>query len=363
MTWYPMTLQAMQETLNYTLFNDIVINEQIDKDILEACIIRTASNRSTIYQNANRFKYYSDMFFRQHKYTIDELVDTLHYDYNPIHNYDRHEEFDDKTTRDLTSNVTDTSTNEVHNTQSTTSKDTNSGTDTHTLTNSETSGGTDKNVNSGTSNVAHTGEDRDKHQGVDSQQYGGNDKTVSTAEGTGSDTLTGNTTNTDSVAAFNSSAFQNQRKSVSDNTSSTNTSSSTDTTSTTTHDRHDSTTFNSEIVNTYDSHDNRTDSFTDTTTYGKTLQSNGNDELNYGHVIDNTQSGASDSNASTSGHSISTDTGDITTKHTAHLYGNIGVTTTQQMIDAQRAIVQFDIYQLIADMWCDELLVGVYINY
>lgn len=41
-------------------------------------------------------------------------------------------------------------------------------------------------------------------------------------------------------------------------------------------------------------------------------------------------------------------------------YGNIGVTTTQQMIESQREIVKFSWYQAVGQMFCNELLLSVY---
>lgn len=43
-----------------------------------------------------------------------------------------------------------------------------------------------------------------------------------------------------------------------------------------------------------------------------------------------------------------------------HAYGNIGVTTTQQMIQQEREIVQFDIYKFIVDDFKSEFCVMVY---
>lgn len=40
--------------------------------------------------------------------------------------------------------------------------------------------------------------------------------------------------------------------------------------------------------------------------------------------------------------------------------GNIGVTTTQQMIESERAVVQFNIYDYIAGAFCQKFIVGVW---
>ena len=47
-------------------------------------------------------------------------------------------------------------------------------------------------------------------------------------------------------------------------------------------------------------------------------------------------------------------------KHTAHLYGNIGVTTTQQMIDEERKIVNYSVEEVIADDYREQFCLDFY---
>lgn len=47
-------------------------------------------------------------------------------------------------------------------------------------------------------------------------------------------------------------------------------------------------------------------------------------------------------------------------KHTARLYGNIGVTTTQQMIDEERKIVNYSVEEIIADEYRDRFCLDFY---
>lgn len=51
---------------------------------------------------------------------------------------------------------------------------------------------------------------------------------------------------------------------------------------------------------------------------------------------------------------------DHESKHRGHLYGNIGVTTSQQMLQSEYDIVYWNIYNHIADLFADELLLQVY---
>lgn len=47
-------------------------------------------------------------------------------------------------------------------------------------------------------------------------------------------------------------------------------------------------------------------------------------------------------------------------KHTGHLYGNIGVTTSQQMLKDELDIARFSIYESIANMFMSEFTIPVY---
>ena len=53
-------------------------------------------------------------------------------------------------------------------------------------------------------------------------------------------------------------------------------------------------------------------------------------------------------------------TGNETLKHTAHLYGNIGVTTSTQMLEDYIRVERFNIYEQLANIFVDEFCIGVY---
>lgn len=54
------------------------------------------------------------------------------------------------------------------------------------------------------------------------------------------------------------------------------------------------------------------------------------------------------------------DTRSETYKHTSYMFGNIGVTTTQRMIEAEREVVQFSVIEFIADDFKNEFCLSVY---
>ena len=55
-----------------------------------------------------------------------------------------------------------------------------------------------------------------------------------------------------------------------------------------------------------------------------------------------------------------TDTGTIQNEHGARLYGNIGVTTTQQMIEAEREVVKFNIVDYIIGSFKKRFCILIY---
>lgn len=73
------------------------------------------------------------------------------------------------------------------------------------------------------------------------------------------------------------------------------------------------------------------------------------------------ESGAETSQTGT-GHAESNSSGssDETIKHKAHLYGNIGVTTSVQMLREQLDVVTWNLYEHISDIFIDEFCILVY---
>ena len=66
------------------------------------------------------------------------------------------------------------------------------------------------------------------------------------------------------------------------------------------------------------------------------------------------QNGTGTSTANSSGSS------DETIKHKAHLYGNIGITTSVQMLREQLSVVEWNLYEHISDIFIDEFCILVY---
>lgn len=63
---------------------------------------------------------------------------------------------------------------------------------------------------------------------------------------------------------------------------------------------------------------------------------------------------------SRSGTSNSSGRENSSTEHTGRVWGNIGVTSTQQLIEQERAVDEFDMVKYIADDFCHEFCLLVY---
>lgn len=223
--------------------------------------------------------------------TWNRIYSAANLEYNPIENYDRQETESEVTDGTRQHSGTDTTTN--------------SGTD--TVTNS----GTDTTTNSGTDTEAHTGTDTVTNSGKDTTQDSGSDS----SSGTGSRTTnnTGTDTTTNNIATYDSNTLA-------------------------THDT-------SALLHGHSVSDSTTDSTT--VTHGK------KSELTHGHV-EATQHG--ESIATTHGHVEAMQHGhveatqhgmqqatlhgekiedDISRSKTSRIHGNIGVTTSQQMLQQE----------------------------
>lgn len=117
------------------------------------------------------------------------------------------------------------------------------------------------------------------------------------------------------------------------------------------------------------SEDNRTTSGTGSSTTTAADKSSGTgqaDQLYQGDTAttfnpasrNQSQTGAT---SSSEGNSTSSTSGTDDNKHTAHIYGNIGVTTSQEMLISELKLRQkYNFYQLWADEFVRELCVGIY---
>ena len=113
----------------------------------------------------------------------------------------------------------------------------------------------------------------------------------------------------------------------------------------------------------------RNEEFTDVGNASMTASSHGtmggnNNTTNNVSAYDNNGMSPHDSSSSTSYSTTDTsggNTSNSTNTRTGRIHGNIGVTTSQQMLQSELDIARFNVYHQITDLFIDELLIGVYV--
>lgn len=79
------------------------IDKRLDLESFYHVIVRRAGNLNIYASCVSEFRIYCTIWCKTNQYYITKLLDTMEFEYNPIHNYDRHEEGTNhnKQTRDL----------------------------------------------------------------------------------------------------------------------------------------------------------------------------------------------------------------------------------------------------------------------
>ena len=229
-----------------TIFDGVILPEDFDRDALLAEIMSRSGELYTYHQVPYVLKENIRLWFSRNFLNFDRMMAALMAEYNPIENYDRHEDW----TR--TPNLTDEA----------------------------------------------------KHTGSDTGTLSGDDTTTRSYNNYNeSSTRTGDDIVERIVSAFDSGTYQPSEKTV---------------------ETFGSIKDSKDISGSYD----------DKTDYGKVDTTAYNSTLTDRHTGDE--------------------------KYTSHVHGNIGVTTSQQMITSELELRKFDIYEEIAGRFEHEFLVQVY---
>lgn len=271
--------------------------EGIDKDTLESNIILQGGEFEVLYADPYFLKFAMEPWVKKWYRTFEKWVTALNIEYDPLYNYDRTEEY----------------------------------TDTHTGTVSDAGSGT----SSSTNNITRGAEGSSVTTDSGSSSNTRTDNLTETNEGSGSTTTNATHSGQNSnetinqVSAYDVNDFANANR-----TTSTGSDSATDTTTTTTSDE-------SEKRNT------------------GTVQDAG---TTTGRSATEEESSATET-AEGSGRTTNNNlrTHNLTDHHTARLYGNIGVTTSQQMLESELDIAKWNLYEHITDLFIEEFTIPVYI--
>lgn len=238
-----MTMLGMYNYLP-DIFDDLTFPTGIDKNIAVDEILLKCGEFEILYSNPAFLKQAITHWGKKHYRTFDKWVNALAIEFDPLYNYDRHEEY------------------------------------------------TDNKVSSGSSESGSASAgSRKSNNGTDAQSI--------SATSTSTD---GGSTNQRDVSAYDSATYEPREKETGTNSG---------------------TSSGNGIAN---NHSNETSNEIDQSSNKTNMQSNASEK-----VI-----------------------------HSAHLYGNIGVTTSTQMLEDYLRVERFNIYEQIADIFVDEFCILVY---
>lgn len=355
----------------HDLFDLMNFPEGIDKNTVINNIILKGGEFETLYPNADYMRYFIGVWSNKWYRTFDKWVSALSIEYEPLYNFDRYEEYEDNgtlsntKTGSLTNGTTFSET--VNNTGTQTSAlqynsditDTKSGKDTVTRTD---------NLSETTSNTTSNTTTKDETE--TSRTNGTVTQSVDTLNNqTQTETNTNNSaTTTRTTSAFNSNdpVFDNSDILTGGNTRTIAYSGTTPDNQTTTTSvsygaaNGDTKDIDSTITESGSTSGSRSNTGTETneTLYDSdiTRQNRGIDTTtrtdNLAQTTSNTVSGT--------GSTTDTTNGTNTNTHIGHLYGNIGVTTTQQMLESELNIAMWNLYDHIADIFINEFCIKLY---
>ena len=291
-----------------TIFNDMVLPTGIDADLFKQSLLMEKGEFEVLYPNPDfmrhSIKLWSAKWFR----TFSEWLKGTQAQWNPIYNYDRYEEgWDDHNRKYASVNNADYSDKRT--------------TDMEELNvvNMKDSSKSDTEAN----RILNTKDSNEKNL-KDESTFNNQDTTSQTKE----------STTEHQVAGYDSSTYQPSSMDIIDNGDSnvkhtgtvTNETTGTDTTA---HSGTDATTSKGSDTSTHSGSDRNTTSGTDEMVHKGKLSDLTGTEKN-------------------------------TNQHTAHLYGNIGVTTSSAMLAEFYNIAKWNLYEHMADVFGSELLIQVY---
>lgn len=312
------TLLSIITMYNYdqTIFDEMVIPPEMDAELLTDNIMLELGELELLYNNPEMMKFAIGRWSAKELKKWIDLYATTVLEYNPIENYDRTETFTETEARDLEKNNTQTrsltgSNNETRNL-------TGSNNETRSLTGSD---------NETRTLAASNLETRDLTTGVtgtttttDNDVRGGSDSTKREVSAYNSAVLAIESIDTQTLGSTNN-------KTVNTSTTQTGTDAGTVTTAST-----DTGTVNKAKTDTGTVNVAMTDAGSVNTATSDT-----------GTVADET-----------------TDKGTVENVRSGRAHGNIGVTTTQQMIEQERSAVKFNMYDYIVESFKQRFCILVY---
>lgn len=81
-----------------SLFDELTFPDGIDRDLAINSILERSGEFEVLYSNPEFFKFLIGVWAKKHKWTFERYVQLYETEYNPLDNYDRHEEYEDNRT-------------------------------------------------------------------------------------------------------------------------------------------------------------------------------------------------------------------------------------------------------------------------
>lgn len=278
------------------LLDGIELPDNIDRNYLITAIIAHCGSGFPYYQSLPNLKKFVHEWFAWNKTQFKRLADTLDLEYNPIENYDRYEDLNEQ--KDGTIDFSSNRTGSETNAASKSDKENVSRETSQSETLSETDTGSLSETGTNTTSNTRTNTDSESNDTVNTK------------------------------ATYSSNTFHNYDKSEIDiSRSGEVTDEGKNSNSNTASSKTTKTNENARTENVEDSRTNVTD-------------------------VDETKSKTEEE--------TNKNVSNETTVNTNHIHGNIGVTTAQQMIEAEREVTKFDLYFEIARRFEQTFMMCVY---
>lgn len=313
-----------------TLFDGILLPDEVNHELLVSYIVLACGLQEVLYQEYNVFKSHVHVWFAAHNWNIQKLINLIKQKYEPLWNYDKFEEIEGTKKFDGTRNTEE-------------ERDTDRSGDITTEFDRDKSVN-DKYGGADTLNRTDTfGEVNGRNLTTNRDTTTTNNLSTDTTENSHEETAG---TQTKSVTAFNTSAWQDTERVV--DSRETDAEKNGHETNTGTVDVDET------ITETGNTNKTGSNNRVDTETYGKTLDTTTDEQTT------NVEKLNTHEDRDTVGKEVETNTTDTT--ETSHKYGNIGLTTYQKMFLEEYDLLDgVNLYEWITNKFTNELMIGVYV--
>lgn len=335
-----------------SLFDDLTFPTGINKDIAVHEILIRSGEFETIYPALDFLKMQIEHWGKKHYRTFEKWIDALNIEFEPLYNYDRYEEYTDTHSgngiQSEKSNDTENAVNNINHSGSENIIE---------QTSKENSQSGEHNTNSSSVSSNETKEEKNENSSTLSSGEGKEEKTGSGLSVSSTDTVNTNDVTVDrNVAAYDSATLQPKEQEVTDGDS---TSSGNGISNTSNKEETENSTNSLSNTSGTETSDNIANSSSNSATSENSSGTSSESGTNTSSRADS-QNESNINNLSRQNERSSESSSNDVTKHNAHLYGNIGVTTSTQMLEDYLRVERFNIYEQIADIFVDEFCIMVY---